>query len=70
MYEDEIEDEDNGEFAPVEKREEDLEEFQGLGPRLQSLFTEYKDARNDIEDEWLSSFRQFLGSMTPTSSPN
>jgi hypothetical protein len=65
MYEDEIEDEENGEFAPVEKREEDLDEFQGLGPRLQSLFTEYKDARNDIEQEWLSSFRQFLGEYDP-----
>ena len=65
MFEDEIEDEENGEFVPVEKKEEDLEDYQGLGLRLQSLFQEYKDARNDIEDEWLSSFRQFLGEYDP-----
>lgn len=38
-----------------------IAEYQSLGSRLQSLFTEYKDARRDNEDEWLVSLRQFLG---------
>jgi len=65
MFEDDLEDDDNGEIATVEKREEDLEDYQGLGPRLQSLFREYKDARSDIEDEWMQNFRQFLGQYDP-----
>lgn len=65
MFEDEIEDEEYGEVVETKKREEDLEDFQGLGPRLQSLFREYKDARKDNEDEWLSNFRQFLGQYDP-----
>jgi hypothetical protein len=66
MYEDDIEDDDNGEkIVTAARREEDFEELQGLGPRLQSLFREYKDARNDVEDEWLANFRQFLGQYDP-----
>ena len=64
MFEDEVEDEDGLEEV-VKPVEEDLEDYQGLGPRLQSLFREYKDARDDVEDEWLSNFRQFLGQYDP-----
>lgn len=49
----------------TEGGDEDLEDYQGLGPRLQSLFREYKDARHDVELEWLDNFRQFLGQYDP-----
>lgn len=65
MFEDDLEDENNGEVVENKVIDEDLEDYQGLGPRLQSLFREYKDARKDNEDEWLSSFRQFLGQYDP-----
>lgn len=65
MFEDELEDENNGEVVETKRKDEDLEDFQGLGPRLQSLFREYKDARHDVEQEWISSFRQFLGQYDP-----
>lgn len=66
MFEDELEDEYDGDVVETKKREEeDLEDYQGLGPRLQSLFREYKDARKDNEDEWLANFRQFLGQYDP-----
>jgi hypothetical protein len=41
--------------------EKDVEKYQTLGTRLQSLFQEYKDARQDNENEWLISLRQYLG---------
>ena len=58
-----IEEEYEDDLPEVEvvRADEDLEEYQGLGPRLQSLFREYKDARNEVELEWLDNFRQFLG---------
>lgn len=65
MFEDDLEDEDNGEVVTNKVIDEDLEDYQGLGPRLQSLFQEYKDARKDNEDEWLANFRQFLGQYDP-----
>lgn len=64
MFEDDVEEEDGLEVA-VKPQDDDLEDYQGLGPRLQSLFREYKDARNDVEYEWLSNFRQFLGQYDP-----
>lgn len=63
MIEEEYED-DLPEVGLV-RTDEDLEEYQGLGPRLQSLFREYKDARNEVELEWLDNFRQFLGQYDP-----
>lgn len=58
-----IEEEYEDDLPEVEvvRADEDFEEYQGLGPRLQSLFREYKDARNEVELEWLDNFRQFLG---------
>lgn len=64
MFEEE-EQEDGGLEVTVKKQDEDLEDYQGLGPRLQSLFSEYKDARNEVELEWLANFRQFLGQYDP-----
>lgn len=65
MFEDELEDDGNGEIEAVIEKEQDPEDLQGLGPRLQSLFREYKDARTDVEDEWMESFRQYLGQYDP-----
>ena len=65
MFEDEPE--EGEDLQPVEqaKKEEDLDEYQGLGPRLESLFREYKDARHQVELEWLSNLRQYLGQYDP-----
>jgi len=40
-------------------------ELQSLGARLKSLFTEYKDARRETEDEWIEDLRQFSGQYDP-----
>jgi len=40
-------------------------EMQSLGARLSALYTEYKDARRETEDEWLASLRQFMGQYEP-----
>lgn len=63
MFEDD--EEEAGPEVTVQKQDDDLEDYQGLGPRLQSLFREYKDARNEVELEWLANFRQFLGQYDP-----
>lgn len=63
MFEDD--EEEDGPEVTVQKQDDDLEDYQGLGPRLQSLFREYKDARNEVELEWLANFRQFLGQYDP-----
>lgn len=65
--------EDDGEDAVTENdakiatagADMDPEDFQGLGPRLQSLFREYKDARKDNEDQWILNLRQYLGQYDP-----
>ena len=40
-------------------------ELQNLGARLKELYREYKDARRDIEDEWLVDLRQYNGQYEP-----
>ena len=40
-------------------------ELANLGARLKNLYTEYKDARRDIEDEWLMDLRQYNGQYEP-----
>ena len=40
-------------------------ELQSLGARLKGLFTEYKDARRETEDEWIEDLRQFSGQYDP-----
>ena len=40
-------------------------EIQSLGSRLSDVFTEYKDARKETENEWLKDLRQFQGMYEP-----
>ena len=46
--------------SDVEEEGQDIE-LANLGARLKSLYREYKDARRDIEDEWLMDLRQYNG---------
>lgn len=68
-YEDDGEDESvlTEEDSKIAKSGADMdpEDVQGLGPRLQSLYREYKDARKDNEDQWILNLRQFLGQYDP-----
>ena len=40
-------------------------ELESLGARLSSVFTEYKDARKETEDEWIKDLRQYQGQYEP-----
>ena len=40
-------------------------ELMNLGARLSAMFTEYKDARRETEDEWIKDLRQFSGQYDP-----
>lgn len=50
--------------SDVEEEGQDIE-LANLGARLKSLYREYKDARRDIEDEWLMDLRQYNGQYEP-----
>ena len=47
--------------APSEELEdtEDSASLSNLGSRLQGMFTEFEDARANIEDDWLRDLRQY-----------
>ena len=51
--------------AAVEATEEELHELNSLGIILESKYTEYKDARDDIEDDWIEDLRAFMGQYDP-----
>ena len=51
--------------AAVEATEEELHELNSLGMILESKYTEYKDARDDIEDNWIEDLRAFMGQYDP-----
>jgi len=51
--------------AAVEATEEELYELNSLGTILESKYTEYKDARDDIEDDWIEDLRAFMGQYDP-----
>ena len=58
------------ELQIVEEPVEDIDgtqdtEIQSLGSRLSDVFTEYKDARKETENEWLKDLRQFQGMYEP-----
>ena len=40
-------------------------EMMSLGSKLSALFSEYKDARRETEDEWIKDLRQFSGQYDP-----
>lgn len=45
--------------APFEEEGDDSVSMASLGARLQSMFKEFEDARDNIEDEWLRDLRQY-----------
>jgi len=51
--------------AAVEATEEEQYELNSLGVILESKYTEYKDARDDIEDNWIEDLRAFMGQYDP-----
>lgn len=51
--------------AAVEATEEEQQELNSLGIILESKYTEYKDARDDIEDDWIEDLRAFMGQYDP-----
>jgi len=51
--------------AAVDATEEELHELNSLGMILESKYTEYKDARDDIEDNWIEDLRAFMGQYDP-----
>jgi hypothetical protein len=44
---------------------QEQEELNSLGQILESKYTEYKDARDDIEDDWIEDLRAFMGQYDP-----
>lgn len=51
--------------AAVDANEEEQHELNSLGVILESKYTEYKDARDDIEDNWIEDLRAFMGQYDP-----
>jgi hypothetical protein len=51
--------------AAADASEQELEELASLGSILKSKYTEYKDARDDIEDDWIEDLRAFMGQYDP-----
>jgi len=51
--------------AAVDATEEEQYELNSLGVILESKYTEYKDARDDIEDNWIEDLRAFMGQYDP-----
>ena len=41
------------------------QEIMNLGARLNQLYSEYKDARRETENDWISDLRQFSGQYDP-----
>jgi len=51
--------------AAVDPSEEEEQQLDSLGSELRSKFAEYKDARNDVEDDWIEDLRAFMGQYDP-----
>ena len=51
--------------AAVDASDEEQYELNSLGVILESKYTEYKDARDDIEDDWIEDLRAFMGQYDP-----
>jgi len=51
--------------AAVDPTEEEQEELNSLGSILKAKYTEYKDARDNIEDDWIEDLRAFMGQYDP-----
>jgi hypothetical protein len=57
--------EPGGISAAVDTDDQEQTELNSLGQILQSKYTEYKDARDDIEDDWIEDLRAFMGQYDP-----
>ena len=51
--------------AGADPSKEEQEELNSLGSVLRSKYSEYKDARDDIEDGWIEDLRAFMGQYDP-----
>ena len=51
--------------AAVDTDDQEQTELNSLGQVLESKYTEYKDARDDIEDDWIEDLRAFMGQYDP-----
>lgn len=51
--------------AAEDANSQEQEELNSLGAILKSKYTEYKDARDDIEDGWIEDLRAFMGQYDP-----
>ena len=51
--------------AAVETDDQEQTELNSLGQVLESKYIEYKDARDDIEDDWIEDLRAFMGQYDP-----
>jgi hypothetical protein len=57
--------EPGGISAAVDVDDQEQTELNSLGQILQSKYIEYKDARDDIEDDWIEDLRAFMGQYDP-----
>ena len=51
--------------AGVDPTEEEEQELETLGSMLREKYSEYRDARNDVEDDWIEDLRAFMGQYDP-----
>jgi hypothetical protein len=51
--------------AAVDTNEEEQSQLNSLGGVLSNKYFEYKDARDDIEDDWIEDLRAFMGQYDP-----
>jgi len=51
--------------AAVDTNDEEQHELDSLGNILHSKYLEYKDARDEIEDNWIEDLRAFMGQYDP-----
>ena len=51
--------------AAVDPSEEEEQELESLGTMLRDKYSEYRDARNDVEDDWIEDLRAFMGQYDP-----
>ena len=51
--------------AGADPSEEEEQQLDNLGSMLKTKFAEYKDSRNDVEDDWIEDLRAFMGQYDP-----
>tara|TARA_X000000950_G_scaffold197326_2_gene237602 strand:- start:10242 stop:12251 length:2010 start_codon:yes stop_codon:yes gene_type:complete len=51
--------------AAVDTSEEEEQQLNSLGSILKAKFAEYRDSRNDVEDDWIEDLRAFMGQYDP-----